>query len=217
MLPRALDDGRRERLRQLLEPDRLSRAVRHPSGVVFAARHLLVTTPDLALELRAVGIDALASEFLGARAFPIDAAYFDKQPAANWTVPAHQDRVLPVAFDGARKQRVTHDVAVAEPSATTLSGLLALRIHFDASDADTGALCVVPGSHTRGVLSDAEIGAETLSAFEPCLTGAGDVLLLRPLLLHRSAPSKRAGRRRVLHVVYATQQPDDGSRWRCSG
>ena len=40
----------------------------------------------------------------------------------------------------------------------------------------------------------------------PCVAGAGDVLILRPLLLHRSSPSRGEGQRRVLHVVYGTQE-----------
>jgi hypothetical protein len=41
----------------------------------------------------------------------------------------------------------------------------------------------------------------------PCTADVGDVLILRPLLLHRSSPSQGAGQRRVLHVVYGAQEP----------
>jgi hypothetical protein len=212
----AVPEADRGRLLRLLEPERLRGASRHPSGVVFGARHLLTTIPELGPELKASGVDALASSFLERQAFPIDAAYFDKQAVANWSVPVHQDRVLPVIPDPGRKHRSTNGIPVAEPSARVLAGLLAIRIHFDPTDGETGALLVLPGSHTSGVLTPDQIHAIPLASFVPCIANVGDALLMRPLLAHRSPPSKGDGQRRVLHVVYATEQPDDGLRWRAS-
>jgi hypothetical protein len=211
----AVDEADRARLSRLLEVENLPRGARHPSGPVFAARHLLIKIPELGFELTAAGVDSLAAELLGSGAFPIDAAFFDKQPDANWTVPVHQDRVFPVVLDRDRKHRVADGVVVAEPSATTLARLLALRIHFDPTDPAAGALFVLPGSHAAGIV-ESDAPPEPLASFVACVAGAGDVLAMRPLLLHRSPPSKRSGRRRVLHVVYATDQPDDGLRWRAS-
>jgi hypothetical protein len=72
---------------------------------------------------------------------------------------------------------------------------------------------VLPGSHATGVLRPDQIQALPLASFVSCAAQAGDILLMRPLLLHRSPASKRGGQRRVLHTVYATDQPDDGVRW----
>jgi hypothetical protein len=212
----AVDEAQRAQLLCLLEPENLQRPARHPSGLVFAARHLLTTIPELGFVLNAIGVDALATRFLGPGAFPIDAAYFDKQRAANWAVPVHQDRVFPVLLDRDRKHRVADGVVVAEPSQTTLARLLALRIHFDPIHPEAGALFVLPGSHASGIVGMASIPAQPLASFVPCVAGAGDILAMRPLLLHRSPSSMHAGHRRVLHVVYATEQPDDGLRWRGS-
>lgn len=216
LVPDAVCAASRARLLRLLEPSRLPRAATHPSGLVFAARHLLESIPELAPELNTAGLGALAATYLAPDAFPIDAAFFDKRAAANWTVPVHQDRVLPVHVDDGRRHRVTDGIAVAEPNPSTLARLLALRIHFDSTDAETGALHVLPGSHAHGTLSGEQVRAVPLSSFVPCAAVAGDVLLMRPLLLHRSPPSTRDGQRRVLHVVYATDQPDAGLRWRTS-
>jgi ectoine hydroxylase-related dioxygenase (phytanoyl-CoA dioxygenase family) len=163
--------------------------------------------------LHACGIDALAASFLGTGAFPVDATYFDKQSTANWAVPVHQDRILPVHPDTKRPLRRAKGVAVSEPSPSTLAQLLALRIHFDPTDGDTGALFVLPGSHRAGVLTPDQIKELPLQSFVPCVAAVGDVILMRPLLLHRSPPSKGPGQRRVLHVVYAAREPDDGLRW----
>lgn len=143
---------------------------------------------------------------LGDRAAPLDATFFDKHARANWTVPGHQDRIVAVAATTARKHRLRDGVAYAELDAITLAGLVALRIHFDPTDGETGALCVVPGSHLAGVMPSGQISNVPLDQYVPCAAGAGDVLILRPLLLHRSSPSRGEGQRRVLHLVYGTQE-----------
>jgi ectoine hydroxylase-related dioxygenase (phytanoyl-CoA dioxygenase family) len=190
----------------LTTPDTVAGAVHHRAGGAFAARGLLRKVPELGRQLEACGVNAIATAALGDRAVPIDATFFDKHARANWTVPGHQDRILAVAGTTERKHRTRDGITYAELDAETLAGLVALRVHFDASDGDTGALCVVPGSHRNGVLSSSQILAEPLERYVPCTAAAGDVLVLRPLLLHRSSPSRGEGRRRVLHVVYATHE-----------
>ena len=143
---------------------------------------------------------------LGNRAIPLDATFLDKHARANWTVPGHQDRVVAVATTTASKHRIRGGIAYAELDAKTLAGLVALRVHFDPTDGETGALCVVPGSHLNGVMPNGQILNVPLDQYVPCAAGAGDVLILRPLLLHRSSPSRGEGQRRVLHDVYGTQE-----------
>lgn len=196
----------RELLLRLTTPAAIVGAVHHRTGDAFAARGLLRKLPELGRQLEACGVDALASAVLGDRAVPIDATFFDKHARANWTVPGHQDRIMAVAGTTKRKHRIRDGITYAELDAETLAGLVALRIHFDATDGDTGALCVVRGSHRNGILSNAQILKEPLERYVPCAAAAGDVLVLRPLLLHRSSPSRGDGQRRVLHVVYATNE-----------
>jgi hypothetical protein len=191
-------------------------AISHRSGANFAARGLLWKIERLPEQLESCGLTALASLLLGHRAFPIDAMFFDKHARANWTVPGHQDRLFPVSDDSSRKGRTRDGIAYAEPDADTLADLLALRIHFDATDADTGALQVVPASHLKGVLTTAQILEVPVQSYVPCPAAPGDVLAMKPLVLHRSSPSKGTAQRRVLHVVYATREPADGIQWRCS-
>lgn len=196
----------REQLLRLTTPAVSSGAVHHRGGDAFAARGLLSKVSELRQLLEACGIDALASTVLGERAVPLDATFFDKHARANWTVPGHQDRIVAVAATTARKHRLRDGIAHAELDAKTLAGLVALRIHFDPTHAETGALCVVPGSHLDGVMPSGQISNVPLDQYVPCAAGAGDVLILRPLLLHRSSPSRGEGQRRVLHVVYGTQE-----------
>jgi hypothetical protein len=186
-----------------------------------AARNLLWTRPSLGLALRRLGLDALASEALGAEAFPINALFFDKPPEANWKVPAHQDLMMPVeaevptepGFTGwTSKAGVVH----VEPPVDVLEALVALRIHFDGANADNGALAVVPGSHLQGKLRDADLIALAPEQFVACEVVAGDVLLIKPLIVHRSSPSVAPSHRRVLHVAYASREPGRDLRWKRS-
>jgi hypothetical protein len=123
--------------------------VQHRLGGPFAARGLLWKVPSLATLLGSCGLNAFASQVLGRSAFPIDATYFDKHARANWSVQGHQDRIFPVSDNSLRKDRIRDGVAYAEPDIETLAHLVALRVHFDATDVNTGALRVVPGSHLK--------------------------------------------------------------------
>jgi hypothetical protein len=216
LCPAAVGEDALVRLLAACAPTPETEPVRHPSGAMYGIRGLLWSSAGLKLELEAAGVSALARGLLGPGAFPIDALFFDKLPQANWGVPGHQDRIMPVDTESALPITLRHGVTYAEPSLTTLAGLVALRVHFDGVGLADGGLEVVPGSHRRGVLETDAIGAVPLGEYRPCPAARGDVFALRPLLLHRSARRATAGHRRVLHVVYAAEQPRDGVRWRSS-
>jgi hypothetical protein len=190
---------------------------RHPSGATYGIRGLLWSSTTLRSELDDSGVSAIARAAIGETAFPIDAIFFDKQPDANWSVPGHQDRVMPVEPGSVVPKTIRSGVPYTEPSPRTLSALVALRIHFDAVGSDGGALEVVSGSHRLGVLRAEAIRGIPLGEYRACIAARGDVLVMRPLLLHRSGRRVGVGHRRVLHVVYANEHPSDGPCWRSSG
>lgn len=212
----AIGDAEIERLWSLIA--QAADVVRRRSGSAYAARNLLRDVPELREVLARSGVDRLASEALGQAAFPVDAIFFDKHAEANWGVPGHQDVLMPIISVGEpgvrQRGRVRDGVAYLEASDETLDSLVALRLHFDDCSAANGAICVIPGSHRAGRLRDAEIAALPLEQYVPFPAGRGDVLLMKPLTVHRSAPSRQPAHRRVLHVVYAADSPGDGLRWR---
>ncbi len=192
--------------------------IRYRRGAPFAARHVLWERPEIARLLAIHGVDRLASEGMGEPAFPVDATLLDKNPAANWKVPRHQDLSLPVA-NKADAPGFTHwttrlGVDYAEPPEHVLAELATLRIHLDDCPAENGALAVVSGSHTQGKIPDAVVEQMTAESFVVCAAERGDVLLMKPLIVHRSSASTRAVHRRVLQVVYATREPAESIRWR---
>src|SRR5258705_12415989 len=94
-------------------------------------------------------------------------------------------------------------VAHVQPPSRVLNEVLALRIHLDATNEDSGALKVIPGSHTRGRLTADDI-QKMRQETKPvvCSAKRGDVLAMRPLLVHSSSVSSNASHRRVIHFEF---------------
>jgi hypothetical protein len=211
----ALDSGQLRELLSLLFPGG-DAGPEHRAP--HALRNVLWDCDGVARALARFGVDGLAGEALGGEAFPINALYFDKTAGANWKVPCHQDLMVPVAgraeesgFSGwSEKAGVVH----VEPPCEVLERLVAIRIHFDDCSAHSGALSVLPGSHRGGKLRDAQLVGLDRRLLVDCEGGAGDVLLMKPLLVHRSSAAEDPSHRRVLHVVYAVEEPGASLRWK---
>jgi ectoine hydroxylase-related dioxygenase (phytanoyl-CoA dioxygenase family) len=171
------------------------------------ARHLM-TNPvinQLAGDARLLALARLA---LDGPAIPYRATLFDKSPRSNWLVVWHQDTALAlrtrVETPGWGPWSTKAGVLYAHAPASALQTIAALRIHLDDSKRENGPLRVLPGTHTRGVLTDQEI-AELTSRIdaEDCIVGRGGVVCMRPLVVHSSSKSVSNAPRRVLHLEYA--------------
>jgi hypothetical protein len=191
----------------VIRPESAGGAARHRSGEAYGVRGLLAARPVLKSRLSELMLDEVAARALGRAVFPIDALFLDKHLDANWGVPGHQDVIVPIpphAERGlVRNYRLRDGLAYGQPEESVLEELVAIRIHFDDASTENGALEVVAGSHARGRLSEAQIRGLPLEAYTPCESRAGDVLVFKPLVLHRSSRSVAPKRRRVLQVLYA--------------
>jgi ectoine hydroxylase-related dioxygenase (phytanoyl-CoA dioxygenase family) len=106
------------------------------------------------------------------------------------------------------------DVLHVQPPSAVLDHMLSLRLHLDPCDENNGALRVIPGSHRRGRIAEELVPAiREASAEHVCVVGAGDVLLIRPLLLHASSASRVPNHRRVVHLDFAAVQLPAGMGW----
>ena len=172
------------------------------------ARHLL-KHEEIAALARDARLLRIASDIFGDAAQPFGATLFDKSPHANWLVAWHEDSALP------RRTRIDEPgwgpwsekdgVLYAHAPAAALEQVCALRIHLDDSTADNGPLRFIPGSHTRGVLTDAGVHAITSKEQQvTCLVNRGGVIAMRPLTIHASSKVVTDAPRRVIHVEYAT-------------
>lgn len=196
-------------LRDVLEPFR--------QGGTAGVRALLRDSPQIAAFAERFG-DSVVAPLLGARAWPVRAILFDKTPISNWYVTWHQDRTIPVqrkhdtpGFTAwSEKDGVTH----VQPPAAVLDSMIAARIALDACGTTDGAIKFIAGSHAHGVMDDATIAEwrDTRNA-TTVATEAGDVIMMRPLILHASSKADTATSRRVLHIEYATVQLPNELQW----
>ncbi len=172
------------------------------------ARHVLRVPAvwQLVMDPRLIG---LASFFVGSTPVAFRATLFDKSPTANWLVTWHQDTALPmrehVPLPHWGPWSVKRGVLYAHAPASALEQVIALRVHLDDSTDANGPLRVLPGTHTRGVLTDEEL-ARVAGEVEPveCLAPAGGVVAIRPLTVHASSKSRTEEPRRVVHIEYAS-------------
>jgi len=188
-------------------------------GEVYAMRSLFDSVPEVGDFARSVAVRSLVEPVLGEGCFAVKALLLDKRPEANWTVPWHQDlaiavreRVEAAGYGGwSEKAGVPHVI----PPAGVLEGVLTVRIALDDGGAENGPLLVLPGAHGMGRLRDADIRCyRDRVAPVACPVPRGGALLMHPLLLHASHPSKSPGHRRVLHLEYAAAPLPGGVEWR---
>lgn len=184
-------------------------------GAIYGARNLLDLFPPALDAWRKPPLVLLLREVLGEPFGLVRGLYFDKPPAGSWSLPWHRDMTIAVRDNTlpsesfrnpTRKAGVPH----VEAPDDVLRQMLALRIHLDAATPENGPLQVIAGSHTS---------REAPGAGPPVvvLAQAGDVLAMRPLLLHASGESLPGTtlHRRVIHLEFAAQeQLPDGYAWR---
>ncbi len=189
---------------------------RSAKSKIGGVRNLLRDSLRVSQFARSSSLLALLQQFTGAPVFPVRAIFFDKNPDANWLVPWHQDLAIAVTerieTPGFTGWSVKDEVLHVQPPREILEGMVTVRLHLDDCDASNGALKVISGSHLLGKLGSAELSQQTSKPLT-CELSRGDVLLIRPLLLHASSPAKNPRHRRVLHVEYATRELPNGLKW----
>lgn len=200
MVPAVLDRHEIAVVAVALQQERLERSR-------AGARHLM-RYPIVQQLARDARLMTIAARFVGATAVPFRATLFDKSSARNWLVVWHQDTALPLLerrdVPGWGPWSVKAGVTYAQAPAAALARVIALRLHIDDSRRDNGPLRVLPGTHTMGVLSDAEVGrlARDIPPVD-CILPAGGIVAMRPLVVHASSKAECGHPRRVLHVEYA--------------
>lgn len=149
----------------------------------------------------------LASSALGGDARVVRANLFVKSKVTNWFVPWHQDRVVCVRrrvdFPGFTSWSTKAGLPHANAPFEVLREMIAIRVHLDPSPTEGGALEVLPG--TQESVRDPE-GVRDGGRVSECLPATrGELLLMRPLVVHRSSKSRSGLPRRVLHVEYSSR------------
>lgn len=194
-------------------PGAFSSLLIRDGGRPHGARNLLQIWPETAALARDPRLRDPLVRVLGKGAGVVKGLYFDKPPGDSWALPWHRDTTIAVKAHGEFgtfvKPTVKAGVPHVEAPASLLASMLTARIHLDDMTDVNGPLRVIPGSH-RIPLDGNDRAPISLRC------RAGDVLLMRPLLLHASGhcdPSYR-GYRRIVHLELApSPELSDGYEW----
>ena len=92
--------------------------------------------------------------------------------------------------------------------------MITFRIHLDDANESNGCLKVIPNSHSLGILTKSDqdrIVNETNEYI--CTAMSGDLLIMRPHLLHSSSRGKTPNHRRIVHVEYSSFKLPMGLAW----
>jgi hypothetical protein len=181
-------------------------SIRGPAEI-YAARNLFEAWPGVVALARTPRLMRAVTAVLGQECGLVRGLYFDKPPGASWALPWHKDMTIAVKRNDVasalfskptRKAGVPHVEAPHE----VLQTMLTARVHLDDVDDENGPLLVVPGSHKSG--KQPVIPADP-AAIRPIHLAAGDALLMRPLLCHRSRHSREgtSRHRRTIHLEFA--------------
>jgi ectoine hydroxylase-related dioxygenase (phytanoyl-CoA dioxygenase family) len=185
---------------------------------IGGVRNLLRNSSRVSQFAKSAKLLSILEKLCGAWMFPVRAIFFDKTPVANWSVPWHQDLAIAVTerieTPGFVGWSIKDDILHVHPPQEILESMVTVRLHLDDCSTINGALKVVAGSHQRGKLGAGDISKWT-ERINPivCELSKGDVLMMRPLLLHASSQVINPQHRRVLHIEYATQELPNGLKW----
>lgn len=201
LLPSKLADGLIDQAR--IESDALLRQ-HSGAGLRQATQHW----PLAGQIAESPQIRALIEPILGKQARLVKALLFNKDPQSNWKVSWHQDLSIAVKqrhdLDGYQNWNLKDGLQHVQPPVEILQSMLTVRLHLDPADKSNGALWVCPASHRSGRIPTAKVNAYMEKRpTELCKAKTGDVLLMRPLLLHASRMATRPSSRRILHLEYS--------------
>lgn len=168
--------------------------------------------------VRSALVSSIVRPITGDDTCAVQATLFDKTQGANWKVAWHQDRTGALArrldIPGFDRWRFRGGIHYAELPHAVLERMVALRVHLDDCSAEDGPLRVIPGSHLLDKLREPEI-AKIASGLQHATLPVthGDILVMRPLLLHASSAAHRPAHRRVLHIEFAPREAVFPAQW----
>ena len=188
-------------------------------GEAFALRSILHLVPASVHGVLLPLLTGFLNEGAGAaKVQATKAILFDKTQTANWNLRWHQDLTISLKekldIPGYGPWSTKVGVPHVQPPLEVMQSILAARIHLDPCGEDNGALNVLPGSHLYGKLEEDAVQKLRQEIEAVCLAcSPGDVIFMRPLLLHSSKKAMRPEHRRVLHIEYSNMTLPSGLAW----
>lgn len=183
------------------------------SAGLYAIRNVLGEIPGLKPLLFNKNLRAIINAE-GEGYFLSKSIYFDKPPQSNWFVAPHQDLTINIRGKNATPGFINwvkkEGYYSVQPPIEIQESNFTLRIHLDDTDENNGALYVIPGSHSRGV-----VRVENMQGVDEtvCPVSNGGVMFMKPLLFHASRRTTNNHRRRVLHLEFSNAVLPGGLEW----
>ncbi|WP_199118755.1 phytanoyl-CoA dioxygenase family protein [Pedobacter sp. ASV28] len=183
---------------------------------LFAIRQFLKEVPDSMVPIFNHKLKTLIYGIFGTGYFNVKSIYFDKPSTSNWYVPYHQD--LTIAVDrntdlvGFSSWTVKQQQFAVQPPLEILKNIFTIRIHLDNTNAENGALKVIPKSHLKNIYRPETINWTTETEIT-CNVKAGGIMIMKPLLLHSSERTTNQRRRRVIHLEFSDSELPSGIEW----
>jgi len=182
------------------------------SSGVFAIRQFLKGIPAIKPIVFNDKLKDLINRIFGEGYFVVKSIYFDKPEQSNWFVAWHQDLTISVDkkidLPGYTSWTNKHNQFAVQPPIDILEDNFTIRIHLDDTNANNGALKVLPGSHLKNIYRPESINwsveSETI-----CEVKYGGAMIMRPLLMHASDRTVNEQKRRVIHIEFSkTKLPE---------
>lgn len=206
----------REECRILAETIAAAGSAQASGKTVYALRQVSACVPDFVRQIDGERCLQILKPLFARTPVLVKSIWFDKPADANWFVPWHQDSVITVdrrlpGKAGFFNWTTKGNYAGVQPPPELLEQVWTMRIHLDDATAANGALWVLPGSHTKGLIrSEEPVNENDAKLIE---ASCGDVLLMRPLLLHRSSRATVNLPRRILHLEFSDYVFPDEMQW----
>jgi ectoine hydroxylase-related dioxygenase (phytanoyl-CoA dioxygenase family) len=187
------------------EIENLKKLINSPKDT-YAIRQLFVKSPAIMeIVLSNDKFKRLISEVCEDDYFITKAIYFNKPAKSNWFVAYHQDISISVenkieAESYTNWTNKKGQLGVVPPL-EILENTVTLRIHLDDTDETNGALKVIPNSHNKGFIRvDEKFKIHEHGEEKLCKVRKGEIMLMKPLLLHASQKSISSTDRSVIHM-----------------
>lgn len=173
---------------------------------LFAIRQFFKEVPAILPLVFIPALEHVIDTLFGNGYQVVKSIYFDKPAGSNWFVSYHQDLTISVKekaiVQGYGPWTVKQEQYAVQPPLQVLENNFTVRIHLDDTDANNGALRVIPGSHLKGIYRPEVIDWEK-EVEETCAVKKGGVMIMRPLLLHASRRTNNQRSRRVIHIEFS--------------
>ena len=183
---------------------------------LFAIRQLKNNIPQLKKIVFNENLISLLSTIYTTPYFLTKAIYFDKPSTSNWFVPYHQDLSISVhqKIDSEKYINWTYKKGQygVQPPLSILKNTTTVRIHLDNTNAQNGALKVIPRSHQKEIIRTDQKDWNTQEEYT-CAIKKGGVMLMKPLILHASNRTTNNKQRRVIHLEFCNQALETPLEW----